>query len=61
MSEDGTDNVRYKAGRIVGVVIWSLFEVMAIVDGTSVEDVVEGWIGSYVTGRIIRPEEGGSE
>lgn len=58
-----TENWEYKAGQLISGIIFSLFEVIALAEDMPLQDVVDEWVSSYVTGRIIREADsnGGSE
>lgn len=54
-----TQEDAHELGRLMGKTIVCMFEIMAKVDGTSLQDAIDEWVASYIANRII--EEGTGE
>jgi hypothetical protein len=48
-----TDEDLYELGRLVGKAIFALFQVLARIDGESVQDAIDEWVSTYIADRII--------
>lgn len=53
MFEDLSKEHKHELGLLIGNIIAELFQMIAKIDGTPIDEVVDQWVASYVAERII--------
>lgn len=46
----------YEVGKALGEAIWACFEAAARIDGVTVDEVIEEWIGAYIAERLTHKD-----